>query len=114
MWSQPRTIRINGQEVPFVLPAGQGSHVTTQERPQTGNVPTRLPPLKRGIQREIVLMVKHASGEVTARQIAAKLGLKKTTWLQSHLAQLVADGYLTRYAKPYRPNLPIYYYQVPV
>jgi len=105
---QERTITINGKPVAW---EGQGSN-REQARPQARHVPYHPPPLKRDIQRSIYNTVYHANRAISGRQIAESLGLKKTTWLEAHLQRLVDARYLSRTVKPYRPNMPIYFYEV--
>lgn len=106
--SQTRTITINGKLIPWER---QGD-MSAQARPQTRGVPYHPPPSKRDMRRAIFDAVYESGGAVSCRKIAESLGLKKTTWLEAHVAQLVYDGYLIRTAKPYRPNMPMYFYEV--
>ena len=83
-----------------------------KERPQTRVVPYQPPPLKRDIQRSIYNAVYNAGGAVSRRQIADAIGIKKTTWLEAHIERLVQDCHLVRIAKPYRPGMMQYFYEV--
>jgi len=81
-------------------------------RTQARGVPYQPPPLKRDIQRTIYNAVWNAGGEVSRRQIAEAIGIKKTTWLEAHIERLVQDCHLVRIEKPYRPGMMMYFYQV--
>ena len=60
-----------------------------QQRPQNGTAPYQPPPLKRDIQRAIYNAVYRAGEAISRREIAAAIGIKKTTWLETHIEKMV-------------------------
>jgi len=100
------------QELEEILRSKGQANLCVEERPQTRYVPYQPPPLKRDIQRSIYNAVYNAGGAVSRRQIADAIGIKKTTWLEAHIERLVQDCHLVKIAKPYRPGMMEYFYQV--
>lgn len=106
--TEERYIPINGKLVKW---EGQGkNHAPVREA--SHHVPYKPPPLKRDMQRDIYNFVYDAGRAVTAREVAAGLGITKSSWLFDHLNRLVTSRRIRLIKKPYRPNMPMYFYEV--
>ena len=82
-----------------------------QQRPQNGTAPYQPPPLKRDIQRAIYNAVYSAGEAISRREIAAAIGIKKTTWLETHIEKMVESRHLIRTTVPH-PGINKYVYEV--
>lgn len=84
-------------------------------RSSSGNVPSRsFPSFPESIERRIWDAVASAPGGwMTRADIARALGLKKTTWLNAKITQMVTDGYLVTHQGTWKNGCAIYWYGVP-
>lgn len=82
-------------------------------RDQRGDVRSRhLPQAPQTIEQRIFNIVWANNRAVSRREIAKDLGLSSTAWLNAKIDSLVDQGYLTRIAYQYRPNMLQYKYSV--
>lgn len=59
-----------------------------------------------------IMDVMDGGGQLTRRQIADKLGLKKTPWLVDRIDRLVTEGHLERFEARTPQGAPVYLYEV--
>ncbi len=71
-----------------------------------------LPSFAVDVKREIYVAVANIGGWVSRDEIAKAIGRKKSSWLNSHIEQLVKDGYLTRTQVLRYNGMVMYFYMV--
>lgn len=96
------------------LAEGQGgSHTTSHDAPRH-TTSYDAPPAPRDIPREIYDFVYSSDHPVSRADICRALGVKKASWVTTHIEALCDQGYLVR-IDGIAPNgfLPMYHYTVP-
>lgn len=71
------------------------------------------PPSERDIRNKIYQCVYAANDWVGRAFIAKKCEVKKTTWLNRHIEQLVIEGYLVKYETDKLNGMKQFWYAVP-
>lgn len=96
------------------LATGQGRARSDTYRYQNSLNTSQLPPLTPvGIRERIYRTVKDANGAAVPRsEIARRLGLKKSPWLNQSIEGLVRDGYLVKTEVTYRTGAPMFVYEL--
>lgn len=62
------------------------------------------------VREKIFIFVANSAREVTRAEVAKALGVKKATWIGTHLERLVNEGVFSRRAEPYNTYFWKYYY----
>jgi hypothetical protein len=97
-------------ETGLLFSVEKGSDVITSQN-QNGSVTFhRLPEARRDIRRDVYTAIADSDGWVTRGDIAKKLGLKKTPWLNGVIEGLVTDGYLHKEFGVWKNGKLVYWY----
>ena len=92
------------------LLVGEGTRIVKGQS-AIGNVPiVDIPSFQRDIRKDILTAIADHGGAVSRRDIAEALGLRKTTWLNSVIEELVDRGFVTRHHQTWRNGVPMYFY----